>query len=424
MLARLVVAGCVLLVAFPAAAQDTAFVKALRGHSASFEIREGRLTGPGADALSSVAREHAFIGIGEDHGIREVPQFVSALWTTARPHGFNHVAVEIGPISGRRLETMMRSPTASRDLHAFLGKYTAFTFPFFFWREEAEMLEQIVKSVPSRRDVVWGVDQEFMVAPTYLLERLAQLAPDAAARTLATSFAESSAKGDRELMEKGSMAGVWMIATTDADIAGLRTAFKPARGSEADEIISELAVSRDIYRRFNSGAGYEANQQRDDLMKTNFVRFYRAAKARGEKQPKAIIKLGANHVFRGPSITSTYELGSFLPEFAVLEGVKSFGILLVAGKGTWNAYRPMGSTEADKTKAYDPLATPEYSVFDLRSVLEATGTRSWAFVDLRPLRAMAVNGPLRRLSPEARRLLNSFDGIVVAPEAHASVLIR
>ncbi len=286
------------------------------------------------------------------------------------------------------------------------------------------MLEEVVKSIPGRRDVVWGLDQEFMVAPTYLLERLATIAPNGAARSIASRMAASSAAGDRKLMSEGNPTGLWMIASTDADVANLRAAFKPARGSEADVIISEMAISRSIYRTFNSGAGYEANQTRDDLMKTNFIRFYRDAQKRGEAKPKVIVKLGANHVFRGPSITSTYELGTFLPEFAVLEGVKSFGILLLARKGTWNAYRPFGSTEADKTKAYDPLTTPEYKVFDLQSVFSAAGSEQWAFVDLRPARAMAVNGGLKNLDPTARRLLNSFDAVVIAPEAHASVLIR
>ena len=215
-----------------------------------------------------------------------------------------------------------------------------------------------------------------------------------------------------------------MLATTDADVASLRSAFNPARGSEAANIIDELSVSRDIYRKFSSGAGYESNQQRDDLMKTNFVRFYQAAKARGEARPKAIVKLGANHVFRGPSITNTFEIGTFIPEFAVANNVKSFGILLITGPGTWNAYRPFGSTEADKTAKYDPLTSDEYKVFDLKSVFEASAKTGWTFLDLRAIRAGAGRGSLRKLDATAIRLLNSFDGVVIAPESHASVLIR
>ncbi len=82
---RLVLAVAALTLAEPAAAQDTEFVKALRAHATPFEIYGGKLRGLGADAIARVVREHSFVMVGEDHGIREVPQFVSALWTTACP---------------------------------------------------------------------------------------------------------------------------------------------------------------------------------------------------------------------------------------------------------------------------------------------------------------------------------------------------
>ena len=159
-------------------------------------------------------------------------------------------------------------------------------------------------------------------------------------------------------------------------------------------------------------------------MKRHFVDHYRAAQARGEAKPKVIVKLGANHIFRGPSITATYEIGSFVPEFAAAEGGRSFGILLVVKRGTSNAYRPFGSPESDKTKPYDLLSSAEYKVLDLRSLLAASDDSAWTFIDLRPARRLSSNGGLKDLSAPARRLLTSFDAVVVVPEGHASVYIR
>jgi hypothetical protein len=405
-------------------AQDTSFVKALRSNAAPFTIANGRLTGAGADALTRVTRENQFILVGEDHGIRELPEFVSALFDAARPAGYGHLGVEIGPITGRRLETMMRAPDGQKEVDTFLGKYIPFTLPFFFWKEESQMLESVVKSVPGKRGVVWGLDQEFIVSPTYMFERLAAIAPNAAARTLAIQLAVSSANGDHAMIKSGNPGAVWMVTSSDADVAKIQSTFAAKKGSEADEIIRELTVSRQIYRMFNAGTNYESNQKRDDLMKQHFLDAYYAAKARGETAPKAIIKLGANHIFRGPSTTDSYEMGSFIPEFAEITGGKSFGILVVVAKGTWNAYRPFGSTEADKTQKYDPLTTSEYAVFDIRSVLDAASQTDWSFIDLRPIRAAAANGRLRNLNPKARRLLTSFDAVVVVPEGHASVYFR
>lgn len=405
-------------------AQDTAFVRALKTHASQFTIVDGRLRGAGAEVLSRAAKENQFLLVGEDHGIREVPAFVGALFDAARPAGYSHIAVEIGPVSGRRLESMLRAPTAQNDLAAFFDRYTGFTLPFFFWREEAQMLERVVKSVPLGRGVVWGLDQEFIMSPTYLFERLVQLAPSPAARTFVSEYARASAAGDKAMIAQKNPGAVWMVKATDDDVNKLTAAFAPSKNAEAAEILRELTVSRDIYRMFNAGTNYESNQKRDDLMKRHFVDAYRAAQARGERLPKAVIKLGANHVFRGPSITGSYEMGSFLPEFAIANGTTSFGILLVVAKGTSNAYRPFGSTEADKTAPYDLLTSSEYAVFDMKSVVAASSGSDWTLIDLRPVRAMSLNGSLKGLDPTAKRLLGSFDAVVVVPEGHASVFFR
>ncbi|HEV7593627.1 MAG TPA: hypothetical protein VGO33_01425 [Gemmatimonadaceae bacterium] len=421
----LAVASVAVLLTSPrAGAQDTSFVRALRSNASTFSIQNGRLEGPARAAFARLASENDFLLVGEDHGFRELPEFVAALFDVARPVGYEHLGVEVGPITARRLDTMMRRPSALRDLDAFLGRYTPYTVPFFFWREEAGMLERVVKSVPARDDAVWGLDQEFIMSPTYMLERLTEIAPTASARALARHFAEASARGDKSMLTTGNPGAVWMVSAADSDVASLRLAFAASSRSEVGNIVDELAASRDIYRLFNSGAGHESNQIRDDLMKRHFVDAYRAAQARGEKRPKAVVKLGANHIFRGPSITDTYEMGSFIPEFAIANGVRSFGMLVVVKRGTTNAYRPFGSKEADKTQPYDVLVSEEYKVFDLKSVLESTPVDAWSFIDLRPVRAAALDGKLKGLSANARRLLLSFDGVVTVPEGHASVYFR
>jgi hypothetical protein len=57
----------------------------------------------------------------------------------------------------------------------------------------------------------------------------------------------------------------------------------------------------------------------------------------------------------------------------------------------------------------------------MKSVLAASSDSAWTLIDLRPVRALALDGNLKRLDPTARRLLLSFDAVVVVPESHASV---
>src|SRR5687767_14530017 len=88
--------------AHPGIAQDTLLVRALQQSSASFAMVDGSLRGAGAERLAAAAREHQFILVGEEHGIAEVPAFVAALFETAKPAGYRHLAIEIGPVTGRR----------------------------------------------------------------------------------------------------------------------------------------------------------------------------------------------------------------------------------------------------------------------------------------------------------------------------------
>jgi hypothetical protein len=119
-----------------ARAQDSTAVLALAAHRTTFDLVKGRLEGPGADTLRTVAQKNDFILVGEDHGIREVPQFVGALYALARPAGYGHLAVEIGPLSAKRLEKMMRAPSPRNEVVDFLHRYTPFTLPFFNWRDK------------------------------------------------------------------------------------------------------------------------------------------------------------------------------------------------------------------------------------------------------------------------------------------------
>jgi hypothetical protein len=156
-------------------------------------------------------------------------------------------------------------------------------------------------------------------------------------------------------------------------------------------------------------------------MKRHFMDWYAAARARGERAPRAIVKLGANHVFRGPSLTDTYEIGSFVPELALAHGTKAFNLLVVVERGTDNAYRPFGSALADTAQAYE--ASSEMTFTDLKTLAAAASPDHWTFIDLRPARAASQDGKLKGLDTKVKRLLLSFDGVVMIPEGHASGLL-
>ena len=400
-------------------------IRALRAHSTPFTVSGNELHGAGADTLARIARENQFVMVGEDHGMQEVPAFIGALFAAARPAGYRHLAIEIGPVGARNLEQMMRDTAPQRRVEAFLRSYTSFSLPFFNWREESAMLQRVVESTPRVPDVLWGLDQEFVLAPTYDFDRLARIAPTASAGIVARRYAQKSRALDARTMSEGNPKLLWMFASTDADVDALVRDYHAHVGSEAETILRELTASREIYAKFTRGENYASNLQRSEMMRRHFLEWYHAAVARGEHAPKVLFKFGGNHMIRGASLTDTYELGTFIPELALANGSHAFNMMLLAGAGTTNEYRPFGGSEADKTSPYDvgtadgPLAPLDVRTF---FAVAAENDSTWTFIDLRPVRAMVHDGKLAAVSAPLKRALLSFDAIVIAPHAHASTL--
>jgi hypothetical protein len=405
----------------PLAAQDSTVIRALIRHAVPFTLDNGTLHGAGADALLEIARSHQFILVGEDHGFQEVPAFVGALYELARPAGYAHLAVEIGPITGRWLDSTMHAPDGIKGLESWLHRYTPFTLPFFFWREEAAMVQRVVRADPRARHVIWGLDQEFILSPTYHFQALARLAPTSAAKALADRAAASSAEADRRFISEGNPQAQWMSATSDSEVQAFAAGYRARPGTLADTIVRELVESREIYRKIFAGRNYESNSQRDEMMRRHFMTEYVAAQRRGERAPKVILKFGANHIFRGPSLSDTYELGSFVPELALAGGTRAYNIIVLVARGTSNAYRPFSKDTADKRKPYDPRSSDnELSFTNVDTFLAAAKDSSWTFLDLRPVRQLAHDRKLGAVDSKVMRALLAFDGMIIVPEGHAS----
>ena len=420
-----ILAVFLLTLAGPAAAQDSTVVRALASHASTFDLAEGHLRGPGADTLARIARENQFLLVGEaPHGMRELPEFVGALFDVASPAGYRHLAIEAGPLTAGMLERMMRGPDPRGRVKSFLHNHTSFSLPFFNWSEETDLLAHVVATSPSPDNVLWGLDQEFLLAPTQHFERLAELARTPRARALARRYAAASAAADRRMVTEQNPAALWMVSVPDDSLARLNEAFASARSSEVKSILHELAETRGIYRLYFEQQNYKSNLRRTELMKRHFMSELTAARAAGEARPKAVIKLGANHVFRGPSVTDTYEIGSFVPELATAFGGSAFSLLVLVAGGTVNAFRPFGSALADTAQRYDATAPDADVAFtDVRTVLAAAAPPHWTLIDLRPVRADLQDGRLRGVSPNMKRTLLSFDAIVVVPNGHASRLL-
>lgn len=395
-------AGAVVVGAKPIGAQDTLSI-ALRASGLTLELKDGRLTGPGARVLLDGGRESQFFLIGEEHGVAQVPQFAAALFRELGPAGYRYFAIETGDVLATALNRAVAADTTGAAQLAFMRTNWP-AVPFYFWREDAAMLREVVRAAGRRQDVLWGLDYD-VLADRYALRRLRQLAPNADARGVVDGVIAGADSALARALAERNPGRLFMWGGPTDVYAVLRAAYRPARDSEADRIIALMEETRAINGLFLSGQVYESNLRRARLNKRSFRRYYEAARSDDGREPRVMMKFGASHMMRGRGTFDVFDVGNMASEIAEANGSRSFGVLVLGGAGSRRAQidpREMKSFETGPDYGSRPWARP---------FLAAADTASWTAFDLRPLRAR-VRG-LGALPEGMRDLLFAFDAVVI-----------
>src|SRR5262249_1542210 len=110
--------------------QFQALAQAFKQNSYLVSLVEGKLRGPGSDFIAEKTRRAQFVLFGEEHNVKEFPQFLDALVGFLHERsGFNYLALESDPVSAHVVST----PPLRGDLNAiatYAVRYpNAFTFP-------------------------------------------------------------------------------------------------------------------------------------------------------------------------------------------------------------------------------------------------------------------------------------------------------
>ena len=395
---RSFVLGAAVVCAFlaPARAQSTVERSALldsllRAHRYELTIESGQLAGPGASFLREATRGTQFVMFGEMHNNADVPRYTASLFRQlARDERYEYLVIESGPAIVAPVARAAESGGLSA-VQALVRRYP--NALQFVADEELEMLADIAKVSRAPGLKVWGVDQEF--GGLHALERLREIAPNDAARRLADRVAARARPFDEARYTDGNLRYISRKAEM-ADFDSLATAFKPAKDSEAARLIDGLQTSHRIYQNNIHAAarmsGYISNHEREELMKTLFLRHYDDARRAGSPLPRALVKLGHYHVIRGRNWGNQYSLGDMLINVARMNGQGAFSIGVYAN---------------NEAGDYGVLS----SNADYGQFAKAATPGRVAIIDVRPLRAYAHAGRIT-LTPEQQRVVFGFDALL------------
>lgn len=379
------------------------FQETLTASRMPLEIRDGRLSGPGAAFLESRAAESQFVLVGEEHGVADIAATVQALLAGIGPLGYRHLAIEVDPWMTAKLEAMLRQGGTAAVAAYLSSDATRLSLPFYNWSSEAALAHSAVRAGGDATPVLWGLDQVFIGAAGPLLADIAAGAANAKARELAGSLA-TRATGNMEFLG----------AVELRELQELQALLGDERDRHWAQLAADLHASARIYQPFVTGKGqsaFAANLERETLMKNTFLARLREAQAGGAPMPKVLFKFGANHMYRGLSPTHVPSLGSFVADFALAHGKSAFSLLVLCGPGT-RAGDFSGNEvdcEIDVTRDFPDLVAhvdaQVPTLFDLRAWKDRP--RRWA-----------------HLAPEVREMIRAFDALLFVPDGKPARALR
>ncbi|MDH3732427.1 MAG: hypothetical protein OEU54_02795 [Gemmatimonadota bacterium] len=379
---------------------DPRLIELLETNRHPVAITSGRLAGSGGELLTGAGRASRFVLVGEEHGIAEIPLFTAAWFRSLVPWGYRHLAVEVGPDAGVLLDSLAR--VGPRALAEFQEARSP-GFPFFILESESRLLVDAVSELPDVDDVIWGIDYDIL-GDRYLFPVLEAAARDDDARKVVAEVREMADAGLSQVIETGNPGALLLWSAPDDPFIRLREAIDPEPGSRADRVIETMQETARINRLFLSGQNWDSNHARAGWLKLSMSRHLDAARTRGEAHPRALVKLGANHAYRGLNQTRQYDVGTMLAQVAEAEGSGSFHLLVVGGPDT-------------RRSQFNPIALSyETEAAGMLSVILPTQALvlpdAWTLFDFRPFRA-AIHERRVDVTQELFDLVFNFDAVLV-----------
>lgn len=175
-------------------------------------------------------------------------------------------------------------------------------------------------------------------------------------------------------------------------VEALAAKLAPATGSRAAELVGHLrdtTRNRLLYEEASkeNDFGYRHNLEREQIMKSQFIKHYRAAQAAGDRTPRFVFKFGQWHMLRGRLWGNYFTLGTLLTELAISNDLEAFILNIQPINRPGNFW-----------------SLTEYP--DWSAIASAGDPDKWVLVDVRPLRGFLHNGAIE--SPSEDFELNAF----------------
>jgi hypothetical protein len=355
-----------------------------------FNIENNQLIGLGADTLKNVIRESQFFMLGEEHFSPQISELTNVLLPYFSSNGYKNFALEVGPFTAKIIQREIKFKKSLYQFNSsFYAKYKDVPIPFFDGTKDDEFIKTALKN----NFKLWGLDQEYITAPLFLLDEINRNAKD----SISTKELYNNAKEylTQQLRSFNSEKENQYFEMFDND-NDFTKYIKQCNNPKQKEIIEALSISMDIYKQQN----WNGNQVRMEYMKRNFSYNFKIAQKK-DSFPKVLIKMGSMHLGWGKSWLGIYDLGNMINELANYNDTKSVSI------NCFSRY-----IEEENGTISDYMSDQEGKKLSL--ILELATKDSWTLVDNKKIIELTRNRKIK-LNNDLNFLLSRYDYILFAP---------
>ncbi|MEM6629378.1 MAG: hypothetical protein AAF694_06875 [Bacteroidota bacterium] len=377
--------------------QEMGIEELAKKYSYTLATRDGRLVGPGAELLLYEATQTDFVCIGQDEGVAEIPQLIEAIYQHSHNIGlrFSHIALDVSDFSARQLESLAADVDASNLLQGYIKDHPG-EISSFAWKEEIDMLIQLLETADYNEEILWGLGPVSPLGASSVLEYLIPLAPDNKSRKLVQKLLKQAQKGESTYRSSQDTSTTYLAQAGGSDFEALHASF--------DEIPEAIGIG--ALERSSQWYQKPTNERRlllEEGLYNRFNRNYLRARNREAQAPRAMIKLPAEHLYRGkvPG-TEIPAFGNRLERFIQQSKQQMLNIRIMAGPGshvsqltTSGQYQTVPNTSSDQEwmKPLSSLVKPE----------------KWLVFNLRVMRKFIPQD----LDPQLKKLINEYDILIL-----------
>lgn len=374
-------------------AQEDAFLQLARENLKTIEYDGSEFSGEGWQAVLDNTQKSQNVLIGEDHFSNEIPAFASAL---AQSTTFDNLFIEVDPYSTQIIENSIRNLSPS-GREAF-NKEFSHLFLFYALKPEYEFLEKVVGSGTN----LLGSEQVVAYADRLIFNKLAGESSQPEMKEIYLDIMQKSRSHLDSFLENPQNPMYFMTPEFGQQLDKLEAL---DIGEYEKGLIEDIKYSIAIYTKMS-------HKMRVRLLLHQVMDVYPEW-----KDKRNLFKFGANHMARGESLLTVFDIGNLVANITESNFKESYHLMIVGESGLLGT--PFKSFPATK------LASGEdHPLSFLKPFFDITEGKDWSYFDLRELRKAFNKKQFQIENDSLRRVINGFDALVIIPEVTAAEFLH